>query len=126
MPTASQSCNSRFQFQFLNGVVLMADGVDSIIITIAIKTTVCSELWKMLKALHYVWIHVDGRLWLAHHLTSSKYIVSVIILEFQHGLGAYVRIANSPEYRQAVRDGRQIAPLAYENANEQAQTSSAR
>jgi hypothetical protein len=74
----------------------------------------------MVDALHSVWLHPDGRVWLSHHLSSHKYIVTAIVLQFQHDVGLYVKIANSLDYRRAVKDGKQIDHLAYETANGQA------
>jgi hypothetical protein len=92
----------------------------SAIATFITKHATQSELWKMVDALHSVWLHPDGRVWLSHHLSSHKYIVTAIVLQFQHVVGLYVKIANSLEYRRAVKDGKQIDPLAYETANRQA------
>ena len=92
----------------------------SAIATFITKHATQSELWKMIDALHSVWLHPDGRVWLSHHLSSHKYIVTAIVLQFQHVVGLYVKIANSLEYRRAVIDGKQIDPRAYETANGQA------
>ncbi len=79
-----------------------------------------SELWKMVERLHDVWLHPDGRVWLAHHLSSHKYIVAAIVLQFQQVVGLYVKIANSLDYRQAVKTNKQIDPRVYQEANERA------
>jgi hypothetical protein len=92
----------------------------SAIATFITKHATQSELWKMVGALHSVWLHPNGHVWLSHHLPSYKYIVTAIVLQFQHVVGLYVKIANSLEYCRAVKDGKQIDPLAYETANGQA------
>jgi hypothetical protein len=74
----------------------------------------------MVDALHSVWLHPGGCVWLSHHLSSHKYIVTAIVLQFQLVVGFYVKIANSLDYRRAVKDGKQIDPLAYETTNGQA------
>ena len=55
-----------------------------------------------------------------HHLASHKYIVAAIVLEFQQVVGLYVKIANSLEYRQAVKTAKQIDPRVYQETNERA------
>jgi hypothetical protein len=41
------------------------------VITFITKHANKSELWKKLDALHDVWLHADGRIWLEHHLNSQ-------------------------------------------------------
>jgi hypothetical protein len=76
-----------------------------------------SELWKMIVAFHAIWLHADGRKWIDHHISSHPYIIPAIILEIQNVICLYAKVANCMEYRLAVRDGKQIAPRVYEEAN---------
>jgi hypothetical protein len=90
------------------------------IATFITKEAAESELAKSFKSLHGIWLHPDGKNWLSHHLRHCKYLVAAIIMQFQTVLGLYVKIANSMEYRQAVKSGKAISPLVYQNANTQA------
>jgi hypothetical protein len=71
----------------------------------------------MVESLHDVWLHPDGRVWLAHHLSSHKDIFATSLLQFQQVVGLYVKIANSLEYRRAVKDKKEIDPRVYQEAN---------
>ena len=91
------------------------------LITLIASDAKKSEVWKMMVKFHDLWMDQDGSHWINKHAKAHQYIVSAaVILEFQAVIAQYVRIANNLEYRLALKDGKPIAPTAYEQANERA------
>jgi hypothetical protein len=79
-----------------------------------------SELWKRVVQLQSMWLQTDGKVWLEKN-KHTNYLICCLILEVQSVVALYVRIANSLEYRQAVKSGKHIDPRAYVEANLKAQ-----
>jgi hypothetical protein len=75
-----------------------------------------SEMWQCILKLQNMWLSTDGKVWLAQQ-KQTKHLISCLVIEVQAILALFVRIANSLEYRQAVKANNPIDPKAYENAN---------
>lgn len=77
-----------------------------------------SELWTKVIKLQKLWTRKTGKKWLAQN-RATKHLICCLILEVHAILTHCVRIANSPEHRQAVRFGNAISPKAFIIANKQ-------
>jgi hypothetical protein len=79
-----------------------------------------SELWKKVTKLQKLWTRRTGKEWLAQN-RATAHLICCLILEVHTIITHYVRIANSLEYRQAVRSGNAISPQAFILANKQSE-----